>query len=263
MRAQRSTVFEVDDRIEAAGKPAHQYNPATQLNVTACNKTITPDCLRALYQIDDYQAIPNVGSLFGVCGYLEEYAKYDDLKTFLAKYASYAQGASFNYVLVNGGLSSQDDHVHDDGEANLDIQYAVPLSYPQAINYYSTGGRGILVPDLDQPTPADNANEPYLDFLHYILKQNTLPQTLTTSYGEDEQSVPESYAREVCNLFGQLGARGVSVVFSSGGELSYDLDRTATTINFCQILVLGVHVRPMMAKRLHVSYPSSQQHVHS
>jgi tripeptidyl-peptidase I len=99
-----------------------------------------------------------------------------------------------------------------DGEANLDIQYAVSLSYKVPVNYYSTGGRGILVPDLDQADINMDSNEPYLDFLHYILQQDVLPQTITTSYGEDEQSVPASYAQEVCSMFGQLGARGVSVV---------------------------------------------------
>jgi tripeptidyl-peptidase I len=67
------------------------------------------------------------------------------------------------------------------------------------------------VPDLDQLDINQNSNEPYLDFLHYIHQQDVLPQTITTSYGEDEQSVPSSYAMEVCSLFGQLGARGVSV----------------------------------------------------
>lgn len=84
-------------------------------------------------------------------------------------------------------------------------------AYKMPVNYYSTGGRGILVPDLDQPDINQNSNEPYLDFLHYILQQDVLPQTITNSYGEDEQSVPSSYATEVCSLFGQLGARGVSV----------------------------------------------------
>ena len=61
--------------------------------------------------------------------------------------------------------------------------------------FYSTGGTGELIPDLDQPDPAVDGNEPYLDFLHYILSLPTsqLPQTLTTSYGEDEQSVPASH----------------------------------------------------------------------
>lgn len=67
----------------------------------------------------------------------------------------------------------------------------------------------------DQP---QSSNEPYLDFFSYLLKlpDHKLPQTLTTSYGEDEQSVPRPYAEKVCQMIGQLGARGVSVIFSSG-----------------------------------------------
>lgn len=74
------------------------------------------------------------------------------------------------------------------------------------------------VADLDQPLPTDNEDEPYLAFLQNVLKmpQKDLPQVLSTSYGENEQSVPKSYALSVCNLFAQLGARGVSVIFSSG-----------------------------------------------
>ena len=59
-------------------------------------------------------------------------------------------------------------------------------------------------------------NEPYLDWLSFILKQDTIPQTISTSYGDDEQTVPPDYAASVCNLFAQLGSRGVSVLFSSG-----------------------------------------------
>ena len=95
----------------------------------------------------------------------------------------------------------------------MDVQYALALSYNTPSIYYSTGGLGELVPDLDQvsgsstcqktailtkiqPDPANNQNEPYLDFLHYILAlpDEELPKTLTTSYGEDEQSVPAAYA---------------------------------------------------------------------
>jgi tripeptidyl-peptidase-1 len=85
-------------------------------------------------------------------------------------------------------------------------------------NFYSTGGRGLLIPDLDQPTQADNQNEPYLEYFTYLtdLEDDDLPHTISTSYGEDEQSVPEIYSRVVCNMIGQLGARGVTVLFSSG-----------------------------------------------
>lgn len=85
-------------------------------------------------------------------------------------------------------------------------------------NFYNTPGRGLLVPDLDQPTQADNTNEPYLEYLTYLLSlpNKDLPHTITTSYGEDEQSIPKSYALKVCDMFGSLSAKGVSFVFSSG-----------------------------------------------
>jgi tripeptidyl-peptidase-1 len=61
-----------------------------------------------------------------------------------------------------------------------------------------------------------NTNEPYLDWLNFILNQTTIPQTFSTSYGDDEQTVPLDYANSVCNGFATLGARGVSIMFSSG-----------------------------------------------
>jgi len=217
MRAEASAPFSIERYGVADHKAAVPYVPSG-LDVTACNATITPDCLRALYSVGDYMANPKVGSLLGVCGYLKQYAKYEALDQFFEKYAPYALDQNFTYVLINGGLSTQNDTVNNDVEANLDIQYAASLGYKQKIEYYSTGGLGELVPDLDQPDISNNQNEPYLEFLTYLLGRpnRELPQTITTSYGEDEQSVPASYSKTVCNLFGQLGLRGVSVIFSSG-----------------------------------------------
>lgn len=49
-----------------------------------------------------------------------------------------------------------------------------------------------------------------------MLNGTSIPQTISTSYGDDEQTVPEDYATTVCNLFAQLGSRGSSVLFASG-----------------------------------------------
>ncbi|KAF2091895.1 tripeptidyl-peptidase-like protein [Saccharata proteae CBS 121410] len=187
----------------------------TGLNVTACNATITPTCLKELYNIKGYEPSPGACDFLGVNGFLEEYARYADLKTFEAEYAPWAIGQSFNFQSINGSTLPQNT-TDDSVEANLDIQYTVPLVYPLQVDYYYTAGRGPLVPDLDQPD--DGSNEPYLSFFTEILKMDDedLPTTLTTSYGEDEQSVPETFAKTVCDMIGQLGARGVSVLFSSG-----------------------------------------------
>ncbi|KAK7992015.1 hypothetical protein PG996_012972 [Apiospora saccharicola] len=175
-------------------------NPS--LNTTFCNSTATPDCLRALYNIGGYTADPSVGSVVGVAGFLEQWARFDDL--------------NFD-------------------EANLDIEYVSALAFNTDIRFYSTGGRGLLVPDPDHPDANNGQNEPYLDLATYILSlpDDELPTTLTISYGESERTVPEEYARKVCDMFGQMGARGISVIFASGdsgpGSVCQTNDGTNTT----------------------------------
>ncbi|KAF4555873.1 Tripeptidyl-peptidase sed2-like protein 2 [Elsinoe fawcettii] len=211
VRPMYNQVFEVEDLGPAGTNPP-------PLNSTFCNSTITPDCLRALYKVRDVPGLDlSKTGFLGINGFLEQYARYDDYEQFASIYAPYLFGSNFTYQLINGGLDDQNS-ANDSVEANLDAQYGLALSFPVNATYYSTGGRGPLVPDLDQPSAADNQNEPYLDFLTFIINQpdDKLPTTLTTSYGENEQSVPEAYNRRVCSLFGQLGARGVSVLFSSG-----------------------------------------------
>jgi len=45
-----------------------------------------------------------------------------------------------------------------------------------------------------------------------------LPQVISTSYGDDEQTIPKALAERTCRLFAQLGARGVTVLIASGDE---------------------------------------------
>ena len=52
----------------------------------------------------------------------------------------------------------------------------------------STGG----MPPFKKPdefSGPNNTNEPYLDLLNYALDQDSFPQVLSTSYGDDEQTV--------------------------------------------------------------------------
>ncbi|KAJ4294214.1 Tripeptidyl-peptidase sed2 [Kalmusia sp. IMI 367209] len=190
---------------------------ASTPNVTVnCDAGITPQCLKTLYKVD-YKPDPNSGSKVAFASYLEEYARYSDLALFEQNILPEAIGQNFSVIQFNNGLNNQSSP-DDSGEANLDLQYIVGLSSPLPVTEFSTGGRGPWVADLDQPDEADSANEPYLEFLQGVLKlpQKSLPQVISTSYGENEQSVPKSYALSVCNLFAQLGSRGVTVVFSSG-----------------------------------------------
>ncbi|EER26286.1 Tripeptidyl-peptidase I precursor, putative [Coccidioides posadasii C735 delta SOWgp] len=181
-----------------------------------CNRTITPDCLRDLYKLGDFRAKVDSRNKLGISGYLEQFARYDDFARFLDLYAPQLKGTTFDVVSINGGRNDQNSSLNSI-EASLDVDYAIGLSGAKSV-YYTTAGRGPLIPDLDQPHANESSNEPYLDQLHYLLSlpDDQLPSVLSTSYGENEQSVPKKYTDMTCNLFARLGARGVSVIFSSG-----------------------------------------------
>lgn len=125
--------------------------------------------------------------------------------------------SQFSVVQFHNGGNNQTS-LEDSGEANLDNQYIVGVGYPTPVVEYSTGGRGLLIPDGDSPTQADNTNEPYLDWLLALTKlpNKEIPNSISISYGENEQEIPISYAKQVCQLFAQLGARGKTILFSSG-----------------------------------------------
>ncbi|GLB43381.1 putative pro-kumamolisin, activation domain [Lyophyllum shimeji] len=195
--------------------PTLEHDMSQELHVDAavpssCSSTITPSCLRGLYNTTNYVPKATSVNMLGVAGYLGEYANRADLQTFFRTFRTDAVGSSYSTVLVNGGL---DDQSNPGVEANLDIQYTTGMSYPTPNIYYSTGGSPPFTPDSQTPS---NTNEPYLDWLNFILAQSTIPQTISTSYGDDEQTVPPDYANTVCNLFAQLGARGTTAFFSSG-----------------------------------------------
>ncbi|KAK5653455.1 hypothetical protein OQA88_8941 [Cercophora sp. LCS_1] len=214
---QGSTIFEmhrVEEAVAIATKTTAFVANAAD-DAPACASTITPACLRWLYNVN-YTASAGPENRVAFTSYLEQYARYSDLEMFQGRYIPAAKGQNFTVELINGGLDDQASR-GDSGEANLDLQYLMGISYPIPVVEYSTGGRGPLIPTRDQPTPP-GTNEPYLEWLLYMLNLTDaeLPQTITTSYGEEEQSIPESYARRTCDMFKQLGARGVSIMFSSG-----------------------------------------------
>jgi tripeptidyl-peptidase-1 len=106
----------------AVARPAEPLvtTPGADATVpSSCSSSITPACLKALYNIT-YTPVSTATNKLGVAGYLEEYANDADLKTFAKKYMSSGTAPTFQHVQVNGGLNDQSN---PGGEANLDIQY--------------------------------------------------------------------------------------------------------------------------------------------
>jgi len=183
---------------------------------------LTPDCLKTEYKINDYKPDPKAGSRLGFGSFLNESASFSDLFQFEKQFNIPAQ--NFSVVLVNpqDGATAlpQPPDPANDGEANLDVQYQVGIAHPIPITEFITAGSPPYFPDPVEPAGTPNENEPYLPYFEFLLSKHNkdIPQVISNSYGDEEQTVPEKYAHRVCNLIGLLGIRGISLLESSGDE---------------------------------------------
>ncbi|KAJ7044783.1 tripeptidyl peptidase A [Mycena alexandri] len=197
------------------GAPMASVKPITPLTKPhvdpSCAMGITLSCIMQLYNAVGYKPRAIKKNAIGITGFLNEYANIRDLASFYRDQLPAAVNSTFNAVSVYGGVNNQTSVAGE--EANLDTQFAFGIAYPTPGTFWSTEGTPPFFPD--SRTVIDT-NEPYLDWLDYVLNSHQIPQTISTSYGDDEQTVPFTYARRVCQRFAELGCRGVSVLFASG-----------------------------------------------
>ncbi|KAJ5377270.1 uncharacterized protein N7496_004679 [Penicillium cataractarum] len=192
---------------------------ASSTEVSAsCQTSITPSCLKEMYNVGDYVPEPSAGSRIGFGSFLNQSASESDLTQYEELFDIASQ--SFTVELLNGGVNNQNASESDLGEANLDVQLIVAVSHPLPVHEFITGGVAPFNPDADEPTASDDENEPYLIYYEYLLSKanSEIPQVISNSYGDDEQTVPEKYARRVCNLIGLNTLRGLTIIHSSGDE---------------------------------------------
>lgn len=209
--------------------PSHHFKPHyyETPNVSAvCNASgVTPTCLRTLYGTIDYVPQAAGKNKVGLTDYLGESNNRSDVHLFLEQFRPEAAAAAYSFqvdVINNGDDQQTPENVTQlaagkDYEGNLDAETILGISYPTPLIAYTTGGSPPYKADNNTPT---DTNEPYLTWLDYVLStpDADLAQVISTSYDDDEQSVPPSFARRVCADFAQLGARGVTLLFASGDD---------------------------------------------
>ncbi|KAH9020809.1 subtilisin-like protein [Lactarius pseudohatsudake] len=180
--------------------------PVTVLSSRYRDEDATPSYLRYLYKTTEYTPAAADRNVLGIVGILNEYPNPEDLATFMSRYRSDGTDpieATLTVVQVNGGGY---DPTNPAGESNLDTQYAVAITYPTPVIFYSVG-RG----------PAGTTDW-FVSWLRYILAEDNIPRTISISYIMDERVIPEDYATWVCNQFGMLGALGISVLIATGDD---------------------------------------------
>lgn len=162
----------------------------------------TPKSLKKLYNVGDA-----VGSAAGnkqaFTGFLEQYWTNVDLQEFDTVYNTKGKGEKPSRQVGDGKQGG----VRLAGiEAELDVQYMMAMGLHVETEFWSFAGR---MPDNDQ-------NEPFLKFLYTLGNTSAAPYIISTSYGEDEDSMTIEYQHRCNTEFQKAGVRGISLLFASG-----------------------------------------------
>ncbi|KAJ7496654.1 tripeptidyl peptidase A [Mycena latifolia] len=186
----------------------------SQSDSPSCVKVVDPPCLRKMFNIGNYTPDASLNNRIGVAGYLDIWARADSLTLYLNDYIpeSIESNYTFDVVNITGYRPSAVREISTLRWVPIQVAYPIPMTY------YTANSVPPYIPDQNQDGEAPGVNEPYLDFIDHILGLESPPTVITTSYGDDERTVPRDYANAVCQGFAKLGARGVTVLFSSGDQ---------------------------------------------
>ncbi|KAJ6172130.1 Aorsin [Penicillium chermesinum] len=223
--------------------PAKALNLPTELQ--DCGVNITPACLKAMYGIPDATKATKGNSL----GLYEQgdYFAEEDLDLYWAKYAPWVpQGTYPIPALIDGAnYSVPTTSALNGGEADIDIDMAYSLIYPQTVTLYqvddqiyepkeiattnlfntfldaldgsyctySAYGETGDDPNID-PVYPDPAAGGYKGKLQCGVYKPT--NVISASYGQAEADLPIAYTKRQCNEFLKLGLQGHSILFASG-----------------------------------------------
>jgi len=189
----------------AAEAPAKEASGELLRMLSSRDEFVTPSFLRRLYKTKGY--VPTVAgqNMLGIGAFLRQYPSPDDLRIFMNEFRTDGADATYRVVRIHGG---EYDPNNPGLEGNHNVQYSAAIAYPTPLIYYSTGGTG----------GTSQEDDPFINWLKYLLKQQSIPQTITTTFGADEHVMPPDLAGSVCFLFAQLGVRGVSVLVVSGDD---------------------------------------------
>ncbi|PPQ70652.1 LOW QUALITY PROTEIN: hypothetical protein CVT26_010074, partial [Gymnopilus dilepis] len=199
-----------------------------------CSITITPICLRALYNFV-HQPISGARNSYGIVEYTPQAYSQSDLDLFNQRFSKDLVGKGPRIESIDGGIvqTVQSDFDYN-GESNLDLQYGMNLlnmfGAQQNVTLYQVGDLiqggsfNNLLDALDGTycsyRGGDDPSEDgiYPDDSYSSQDCGTIKpaNVISTSYGYNEADLTPAYATRQCIEYGKLGLMGVTVLYSSG-----------------------------------------------
>lgn len=203
-------------------------------DLSTCDEAITPDCLRALYNIQ-YKPVSTDKNTFGIAEYTPQAFLQTDLNLFFQNFSTNQALKSPIIISIDGGVAQTvNQSFNFNGESSLDFQYGMTLTNPQPVQLYQVGDLveggsfNNLLDALDKSfctfEGGDDPNEDgiYPDplpggFNHPESCGIVKPaNVISTSYSMNENNAPASYLIRQCNEYGKLGLLGTTILYSSG-----------------------------------------------
>ncbi|KAJ7595347.1 family S53 protease-like protein [Mycena floridula] len=188
-----------------------------------CAINMTPACVQARYAIPTTFATQSSNSLT-IPGFQGNYPSTLHVGNFIRKFRpNDAINVTWADQFAAGGAKPIEISQGTD-EADFDVEYAMALATGVPLTFLTIGPANATI--------ADFANL-LLEGFSMLLDQENPPQVVSTSYGADEINYTPAIAEAVCNVFMQLGARGVSLLFASGdggvqGSTFFEQDENTT-----------------------------------
>lgn len=166
-----------------------------------CESTPTPQCFQDLYDIPKTPATqPRSVNSFGVSGFDNQFTNKHTLNRFLTEFRpDMNPNTTYHLFSVDDGINNQLP-AGDGFEAEINMQYSVGLATNVPITFISTGtiDNDFLMELLDQAIA--------------ILASPNPPKVIVNTYPTLESSIPDEMAKAICNVYAQLGARGISLI---------------------------------------------------
>jgi tripeptidyl-peptidase I len=136
--------------IPSVTRKSSNSTPDQSTDAPSCQTSITPFCLKQMYNVNGYVPDPNSGSRIAFGSFLNQSASCLDLTLFEENFNIPLQ--NFSVELINKGVDNQNPATAQVAEADLDVQYIIGMSHPLPVTEYITGGSpyGILTRHADR-----------------------------------------------------------------------------------------------------------------